>query len=1169
MRFKDILNIDAHFQNSINIGLDLNDVNKINSYIPTTMGINFLNYFIDNIISKTGEHSSMLIAPYGKGKSHAVLVLLSLLSSDNYDNYRKLLNKIKDIDFELYNKIINFKSKKFLPLIISNTRGTLNQALMRSLERALLTNGIKNITLNTDFQQIKNRIYEWKNDYLETYSLFLTKLKERKVTLNDFYNGINEFDENYLSLFKSIHREISSGAEFVSQNTLEVIDYYQEITNKLISEYGFEGVYIVFDEFSKFLESREESTISNDMKIIQDLAELCNASDNMYLQLILHKPISDYLSINKRIRNAFKGIEGRVSSYYFTTSLKNSYDLISSVLIKNDKYYQQKHSLLVKHKEVVNDLLDLPTFNLEFEKDYLMNEMVDDCYPLHPITVYLLIRINEKVAQNERTLFTFLAKKTTNSLISLIERDTPIGYLMPDVIYDYFETLLIEEKDNVNIQKITSQAISAIKNITDPEQIKLIKILALILIINEKDSMPSNTSVLSKSTLISHEHCKDLVNELIEQGLLVRRHGGQIQFKINMDLNINNYINDLIVKRYSKISIDKELSNIMDNKYYYPRTYNIANSITRYFQTEYILERDFLSLKDVNYYFSDSYTDGLILNIVREDENHSEKILEKVAKINNDRLVVIYPKSVSDYFSVLKKMLSIKYLLNDSNFIDNNILIKTELELMYDDTYDLIKEFLNLDYSLSSENNYIYNTFNERELTETKRLISKDRILGNILSNVFYKYPNNLNLELINKNVVKGTYKNAREKVIEKILNNSIDSSSLGTSPVDTIINCILLETGILQNNADDKIYEILHEIDAFFENETGRFEDIYKLLRKPPFGLRKGVIPLFLAYVISKKKQCILIRYKGQEIELSASCIESINDEPENYSFTIDEINSAKMQYIDQLSTLFNCSISDDMAKNYSIILQAIKEWYIGLPKFTKQMIGKNAILSDRKFKILRKQLSQTNLNSSEFILFSLPKIVGTNELDLTIDYIGSIKNTLDDFVNNYLIVLKKEINDCFGFEKETMLVQSVNFWLDKNQSNLDSKVLEEYIKDFITISKKSINDTEFSFINKLAYCLTNLFVEDWSDKTHDIFMSQLNKIKEFENVQSDLLNSTNQLVLHLNGKTITKNFDDELDDSVELVETFIESTMEDYGDLLTNEQKIALLIKIMKKYI
>ena len=130
-------------------------------------------------------------------------------------------------------------------------------------------------------------------------------------------------------MFCKIHKTILAGVEFTPISSLEVVDYYQAIKNKLVSDYGYDGIYIVFDEFSKFIESRDRD-ISNEMKIIQDIAELCNSStdNSMYFLMVLHKPINAYRSLNIDIKNAFKGIEGRVSSYYFKTTVKNSFELV-------------------------------------------------------------------------------------------------------------------------------------------------------------------------------------------------------------------------------------------------------------------------------------------------------------------------------------------------------------------------------------------------------------------------------------------------------------------------------------------------------------------------------------------------------------------------------------------------------------------------------------------------------------------------------------------------------------------------------------------------------------------------------------------------------------------------------------------------------------------------
>lgn len=1170
MIFKNVVSIDAHFQNSINIGLDLHDSEKVNSYIPTSTGINFLDFFIEKIINENSDHSSMLIAPYGKGKSHAVLVLLSLLMSTDFSKYKKLLDKIKEIDSDLFNKILLIKDKKFLPVVVSHTRGSLNQSLLLSLQKALYKADIKEIILDTDFHQVYNRVDDWKLNYPDTYSQFIKKLHERNISYVKFIDAIHSFDEESLKLFKSIHKEILSGAEYISKNTLEIVDYYQQVADKLKKEFNYDGIYIVFDEFSKFLESRDERTVSNDMKIIQDLAELCNNSSNpqMHLQLILHKPISDYLSLDKQIRNAFKGIEGRVYSYHFISDLKNSFDLVSCVIKKKENYEKIRLKNASLSEAILRSIGNLPVFSGEFPKSYLEKQIIDDCYPLHPITTYLLIKINERVAQNERTLFTFLAKKTKNSLINIIEAEYDYSYILPSVVFDYFEELLLSDKDDFNLQKTASKAVSALNNTDSRKEQEFIKTLALLMIINEKDFMPTNISVLSAAMMLEQEECSRIVEQLISRDVLVKRHDGQIQFKINMDLNLESTINNIITTRFSKVNIEKELFNVTDNKYFYPRTYNIKNSITRFFKIEYISSKDFISLSDVDLYFDDNVNDGLILNVVRDENDQSDEIMNHVKEIDNKRLVVVYPTKYTDYLNPLKRLLANKFLLEDTSFIENNILLKTELELMYDDLKKEIKEKMDNDFSFSIGNNHIYNTYNNGELTEKKRLLSKNRILGEILTDVFYQYPNNINLELINKNFVKGVYKKARENVIDKILNNSIEKKQLGTSPESTIINCLLIETGIFEGEANDKIKEILSEIKQFFNSNSLDFSELYKKLMGTPYGLRKGVIPIFIAFVISQMPQCVLLTHKGQEIELNAASIEAMNEKPKDFSFKIDEINASKLKYLEDLSIIFDCDLTSNMAKNYRLLTHSILKWFIYLPKFTKQMIGIDNDLNNKQLKILRKKLNQSHINASEFILIDIPKMVETTEYDQVISHFKELKDKLDSFIHEYLIKLKHEINTILGFVNTTIVNQSVNFWIDRNEGTLNKKILDEDIKSFIETSKSLKNSTEEDFVNRIAYCFTSLFVEDWSDKTHELFISKFEKLKDFEVSINDDIES-NQITLKLNGKTIVKKLSDDFDDSTGLIEEFIENTIEDYGDVLTNEQKIALLVKIMQKYL
>lgn len=1169
MIFNNYLDIDLHFQNSINIGLDLYDSKKINSYIPTSTGLDFLNHFIDNILSNNGENSSMLIAPYGKGKSHAILVLLSLLAKRNYDSMNVLLNKIAKIDPQLSENINKIKNKKYLSIIISNTRGTLNQALISSLQKALDNNEINDIVLKTDFQLVLDRIDEWKKIYPDTHDEFVKSLIEQKVSYSNFIKEIKSYNEYALEIFKTTHKKILSGADFNTNNSLEIVDYYQEVTDKLITNYGYDGVYIIFDEFSKFLESRDENTITNDMKIIQDLAELCNSSKNsqMNLMLVLHKPINDYLSVDKNIRNAFKGIEGRVSPYYFTTSLKNSFDLIGNALNKKDEYQEIEQLNQELNELITKQINNIPGFYVDLDQEYRDTQLIDALYPLHPITAYLLVKINEKVAQNERTLFTFLAKKAAYSLPTLISKEYQYPYIIAPTIFDYFKVLLLEEKDNVNIHNITATAMSALKLVRNKEQKNFIKTLALLLIVNEKDLMPTNISIFSSALLLTPTECEDIITELINKGILVQRHGGQLQFKINMDLNINSVIDNLVHTKFVKINLEKELKEISENKFIYPKSYNINNSITRYYETEYISEKDFLKLNSTTQYFENDYKDGLILNVLRERDKNDKKIRNHTLELNNDRVVVIYPDKYSDYENNVKKLLAVDSLLNDKNFIDENHLIRQELEMLYGDLKVSILESLSNDYSLMSDNSHLFNTYNNNELIGRERLLSKNRILGQIFEHIFNMYPV-VNLELINKWNVTGSYKAAREKVSDKLISNTLDFNNLGTSPEDTIVNCVLVETGIVgENEMTPAMNEVMNQISNFMNGNSGEFKDLYDLLTRAPYGMRKGVLPILISLTLGLMNHSVLIHFKNQEIELTGKTIELINAKPNEYSFTIDEQSAEKEQYLNELAMLFHCELTNDSIKNYSILTSTIQNWYFGLPKLSKQMIGKDEAMNNKSYKLLKKYLSQSNLNPSEFILKTLLKITECDDF-ACVEKLSQMKIYLDEYLSEYLKLVKREINTILDFEPDTVLKQSISFWIGKHRNNLESRVLDDATKQFVLLENQIDNENEKSLINKIAYFFTSLFIEDWSENTIDLFVSQFRQIKNYEN-QNDIVRDENQVTLQIGDKQIVKSFIEELDDSAELLENIIVDAIDDYGDVLSNEQRLALLVKVMKKYI
>ena len=101
MRLSDLIKIDNRFEKAINLGLDLNSQEKIDHYIPTRSAMNILGDYIDSVRVFSGNRARVLIGPYGKGKSHLLLILLAILSQEQNVNLSDLFHRMEIVNPEV------------------------------------------------------------------------------------------------------------------------------------------------------------------------------------------------------------------------------------------------------------------------------------------------------------------------------------------------------------------------------------------------------------------------------------------------------------------------------------------------------------------------------------------------------------------------------------------------------------------------------------------------------------------------------------------------------------------------------------------------------------------------------------------------------------------------------------------------------------------------------------------------------------------------------------------------------------------------------------------------------------------------------------------------------------------------------------------------------------
>ena len=117
--FNNKIDVAKGFQTSVNIAYDLNNTDKISGFIPTMSSLEIIEDVLLSTAPNSTERARILIGAYGRGKSHIILVLLSLLYKKDKVLFAALIDKMKICNPKLYdytNEIID-RGRELLPIV--------------------------------------------------------------------------------------------------------------------------------------------------------------------------------------------------------------------------------------------------------------------------------------------------------------------------------------------------------------------------------------------------------------------------------------------------------------------------------------------------------------------------------------------------------------------------------------------------------------------------------------------------------------------------------------------------------------------------------------------------------------------------------------------------------------------------------------------------------------------------------------------------------------------------------------------------------------------------------------------------------------------------------------------------------------------------------------------
>lgn len=1183
---KDIIEFNSNFKTAINLYLSLNKPDKVLGYIPTKSSVSFMGEYVKAVLEDK-EQATLLVGPYGKGKSYLLLVLLAVLSLERTPSNTEIINKlvekvgkVDEVGEAVSSQIRKVWNKaRFLPILITDTTGDLNQAFLYGLNDALKREGLSNLVPDTYYSIALERIDDWRKNYADTYAVFEQQISQHGASMSGLKADLKMYSKEALNLFRTIYPSITAGSDFNPMAVSDVLPLYKSTSEKLVEEFGYSGIYVVFDEFSKFIESQDGMAVGANMKLLQDICELATDSQNaqVYFTMVAHKSIKEYGKyLSQDIINSFTGIEGRIIEKYFITSYKNNYELIKNAIVKKEEMLDDiPHYAMILGSSALREYYQLSAFKSNFVESEFENIILRGCYPLNPIAAYLLMNVSEKVAQNERTLFTFISNDEPHSMARFVSEHTKdmewsIG---ADLIYDYFSSLFKKEVSNEYVHNIWLSAEYAIEKSDSEDQKKIIKALAVILVVNKEDEIPATDKYLKLAVNIGD--CAQVIKELEEKQCIYKKSAtGSFVFKTRAGSELRSEIKRQREIKGENVNYPQALLDVTGKYYVIPRKYNTVYMMTRYFVNQYMDADNFLNINSAETLLGDCTGDGKVITLYSFIGIKQEKIKKHFLDLAEPRLVVVCPKKSLKVQKQLKDYEIIQELRVNQTFTSNNEILKKELPLLVEDLTAELELLIHEVYEDDFDTKVL---FWDQGKVKNARVGNEEIAVNKCCENVFTRTPL-INNEMVNRSVI-GTAQTRKTRLnIIQVLLSHTDTNDYyqGSNQEATVYRSLFCVTNVINNSPDSNLKDMLQDINEFVDSCSDTKVSVSKLITKltsAPYGMRLGVVPFYLAYVLANRHEDIIVYFVNKEIQLNADIIVNMCEQSEDYQLYVSGEDVQKEKYISELNELFqvadNRNLSTNRIKNIFICMQ---RWFRALPQVSRNVVNIDQYVESetmvRAMQEIKKAIHRVEFNPFESLFVEFPMAFGVNTLEDVFKIIDECKTYFDDYFDWVQAEVVSVIYETWGGRRRMDLFHCLKEWYESQSKRSKQGLYNGQMTKFMSVIETMdvYSDTEVA--KKVAKAITDVYIEDWNVGSIEDFAIGLKSVKkEIESIRDEIV--TGEMTLSFtrrNGEPFEKTYS-HADKSVgSVLRNIIEDALDEYDDLSVND-RVSILLEMIER--
>ncbi len=848
-------------------------------------------------------------------------------------------------------------------------------------------------------------------------------------------------------------------------------------------------LFILIDEFGKFLEYASKHNPEKELYFVQQLAEFCNnPKHNIVLITTVHQSLESYAySLSKTQQQEWTKVKGRFREITFNEPVEQLLFLASEHIVKN---FETKTSK-IEIEKCLKLTTETKAFN--FNKDFL-TEISSKLYPLDILSANILTLSLQRYGQNERSLFSFLESSDHTGLAKFNKQENPFYNLSN--VYDYLNFnfySFLTSKYNPDFSAWSSirSSIEEVErafesNIND--YIKAVKTIGLLNIFSASgsildliflnDYLITSCGVLDAKNILKNLESKNIIR--------YRSHSQRFILFEGTDLDIQTALIEAGNRISEVVDITTLLNRHIQFNPVFAKQYSFSTGTPRYF--EFVIS-DYPILKT-----PEGEIDGFV-NLVFNGKL-KESDIQNNSFLQSEAVIYCFFKNSTEIKDLLFEIEKIQKVLEENK---EDKVAKRELENIVESQIRLLNHFITDSIYSGSKEVKWYFKGEEKRISDKKDF---NKLLSQVCSIVYYATPEFKN-ELVNKHKISSSIHSAKRNYFKALANNW-DKENLGFEdykfpPEKTIYLSLLKENGISPirensldiisidgNSSFNKLWVASENFLESAKSEQLKISELSEMLSKRPFKLKQGLIDFWIAtFLFLKRDDFAIFNDESYIPNLSEENLELIAKYPDKYSIKTFDVEGVKLDIFNSYRTFLNIATEEKFDNNSFIeTIKPFIVFYKQLPEYSKN----TKRLSSSAIKI-RKAI-ESSKDPEETFFEAFPYALGT-----TLSILQKDKSKLQSYTRNLQDAVKElrtsfdellnrfEEFICIEFVGNSVDFDAYKSNLQKRFSNLKKHMLLSNQKTFVQRLDSPLDDKK-AWLNSIAQAVAGKTLEMFSDE-------------------------------------------------------------------------------------